>query len=182
MAENPYTAPQASPELAPTPGVQLPTVLASRWARLGASIIDSIIVSVLFVPLLMVIFAFGLVPGLEDTGSFVTNMQLSTDTLIGNVVTAVLGMAIYLLIQGYLLVNSGQSIGKKALGIQIVDQDSQQLLPAGRVLGIRYIVTSLLYQVPFVGQFFALIDVLFIFGAEKQCLHDMMAHSIVIKK
>ena len=47
-----------------------------------------------------------------------------------------------------------------------------------RVIGLRYVVTKVLYNIPF----FALIDILFIFGSEKRCIHDYIARSKVIKK
>jgi len=182
MTENPYTAPQSSPEPITAPGIQPAFELASRWARLGASLIDSLIVCVVFFPLLLLIVSLSFIPGMRDSGSFLANIELISTSLVGKVVAAIMGIGIYLLIHGYMLVKSGQSIGKKALGIQIVDYNTQQLLPPGRVLGMRYVITSLIAQLPVIGQFWGLIDALFIFGNEKRCLHDLMANSSVIKK
>ena len=182
MSENPYTTPQTSPEMARYDGTQPIVELASRWARLGASLIDTIIMIVIFLPLLFTLFALGIFPGLADTGDFLTNIEQSSESLIGSVVTAVLGASVYLLLNGYLLLKSGQSIGKKALSIQIVDAETRQLLPASRVIGLRYLVTSLVAQIPMIGQLLSVIDVMFIFGQEKRCVHDLIANSIVIKK
>lgn len=182
MTENPYTAPQASPELAPAPGLLPPTELASRWARLGASIIDGIIAGIIIFPVVILISALSVVPGLQDTGDWATNLQLSASSLISQAINAVIGLVVYIAINGYFLVKSGQSIGKKALSIQIVDYETNQLLPLGRVIGMRYALVHALNNVPFVGSFFGLVNVLFIFGNEKRCLHDLIANSKVIKK
>lgn len=181
MNENPYTAPQSAPELAPAPQYQ-DTELASRWARLGASIIDALVMMVTAVPLIFLVIYFVIMKESQTSESLLNNFQTASESILWNMVNALIGITVYVAINGYFLVKSGQSIGKKALGIQIVDYHSNQLLPASKVLGMRYVLTQVLSNIPFVGSLFSLVNVLFIFGSEKRCIHDLMANSKVIKK
>ena len=180
MTENPYEAPSTAPqeENLAVPNIQL----ASRWARLGAAILDSIIMIVLMFPLLILIFFLGAIPGTNNSNSYLDNILAMSDSIIADLITSLAGIGIYLAVNGYLMIKSGQTIGKKVLNIQVVDYRTQQLLPAGRIMGMRYLLPSLINSVPIVGGLFTLVDHCFIFGAEKRCIHDHMAGSSVINK
>ena len=102
------------------------------------------------------------------------------DSVAGTIIATVVGILLYIAINGYLLVKYGQSVGKKIVGIRVIDSQTYQLLSFGKVVGIRYVAITLLTQIPFIGGLFGLIDVLFIFSADKRCIHDLMAGSIVI--
>lgn len=156
----------------------LQVVLASRWARLGASLIDGII-------LIAILFAIALPLALLDlnlatleSNPYFSLYSDSSTNLLGELIEYLLGIAVYLAINGYFMVQSGQTLGKKTLGIQVVSHRTHQLLSPGKILGVRFALTSLLSYVPLFG----LIDALFIFGAEKRCVHDHMAGSIVINR
>ena len=71
---------------------------------------------------------------------------------------------------------NGQSIAKKILGIKVVRSDGS---PAslGRIFWLRNVVNGLISIIPLYG----LIDALFIFGESRQCLHDKIADTIVVK-
>ena len=181
MTDNPYAAPQTAPQPEVPTYERAPAQLASRWARLGASILDGLIIFLLFIPLLFVAFAAGLMPGVENLADFMENIGSAEQSMIANIVSTLIGVVIYLAINGYLLISSGQSLGKKILGIQIVDRNSGQLLPASRVIGLRYLLVTLITQIPLIGGVFGLVDVLFIFRADKRCIHDLIANSCVIK-
>jgi uncharacterized RDD family membrane protein YckC len=71
---------------------------------------------------------------------------------------------------------NGQSIGKKLLNIKVVRTDGGPIT-LGRLFWLRNVVNGLISVVPLYG----LIDVLFIFGENRQCLHDKLADSVVIK-
>jgi len=83
-------------------------------------------------------------------------------------------------IQIYLLVQKGQTIGKRMVGIRIVDYNDGTFLGAGRILGMRGVLPGIIAGIPYVGWLFALVDVLFIFGEERRCIHDHMAGSKVV--
>jgi uncharacterized RDD family membrane protein YckC len=71
---------------------------------------------------------------------------------------------------------NGQSIAKKLLSIKVVRSDGSRA-SLGRIFWLRNIVNTLLSIVPLYG----VIDALFIFGEQRQCLHDKIADTIVVK-
>lgn len=142
--------------------------LASRWARLGASIIDSIIMMVIILPVMYFTGGFeGIMEGVQP--SFVYTLGI-----------AVVGIIVFFVINYRLLVTSGQTVGKKVLEIKIVDLNGN--LPVFQPqLVIRYAVYMLPGQIPVVGQIFSFINILFIFTKEKRCIHDLVAKTRVVQ-
>ncbi|MEM9479976.1 MAG: RDD family protein [Verrucomicrobiota bacterium] len=166
---NPYATPQAAPAPAPvsTAGVNF-TNLASRWARLGGAILDSLIVAV---PALGIMFMLGLFDRMDDQG----RMSIG-DTLLSTVI----GIACYMAINGALIYKSGQTVGKRILGTQVVNLDGT------KVDGNRYVVRRLLPfwlipQIPIIGGIIGLANALCVFRREKNCLHDDIAQTRVVK-
>jgi uncharacterized RDD family membrane protein YckC len=74
------------------------------------------------------------------------------------------------------VVANGQTIAKRALGIKVVRTDGTPV-SLSRIFWLRNVVNIVLGIVPFYG----LVDVLFIFGAGRRCLHDKIADTIVVK-
>ena len=70
---------------------------------------------------------------------------------------------------------NGQSIAKKLLSIKVVRSDGSPV-SLGRLFWLRNVV-NLLGIIPLYG----LIELLFIFGESRQCLHDKLADTIVVK-
>jgi len=104
----------------------------------------------------------------------------STGRGVGSVVVSlVVNIVLFLLIQGYLLATSGQTIGKKLLGLRIVRSNGERG-DAGRVIGLRYLI-CVLASIPVVGWIFVLIDALMIFRDSRKCLHDNVADTIVVR-
>ncbi len=88
-------------------------------------------------------------------------------------------LAIFLLINGYNLVHQGQTIGKSLVGIRIVDLDNN-VPDLFHVIVLRLVLFSLIVAVPVVGPILGLVDILFIFGPQRRCLHDYLAKTKVI--
>lgn len=142
--------------------------LASRWARLGASIIDSIILMIILVPVMYF------------TGGFDGMMTGAQPSFVYMFGIGILNFVVFFVINYRYLIASGQTIGKKVLEIKIVDLNGN--VPAFQpTLLIRYAIFVFPGQIPFVGQLFSLINVLFIFTAEKRCIHDLVAKTKVVK-
>ena len=78
--------------------------------------------------------------------------------------------------QGYLLIRWGQTLGKRLVKIRIVREEDGGLPGFGRVIGVRVIVNGILA----VWMAYALIDVLFIFGNSRRCIHDRIAGTKVV--
>ena len=108
--ENPYAAPESN--ITPTETGQL----AGRGIRLGGAIIDGLLALVVIWPAMLFF-------GYWDRA--MAGQQGAMDgVLIGG-----LGMVVFVLLHGYFLANSGQTIGKRILGIQIVSVEDDSILP-----------------------------------------------------
>ena len=78
------------------------------------------------------------------------------------------------------MIRGSQSIAKKLLDIKVVRSDGSRA-SVSRIIWLRNSVIWLLSLVPLLGAVVALLDVLFIFGESRQCMHDKIADTIVIK-
>jgi uncharacterized RDD family membrane protein YckC len=155
---NPYAPPQAvvADVIDPAAGIHL----ADRGTRLGAALLDGLIVFV------MVYLPFFLSVALGGKDSW---------SPIGLVVAGV-GFIVWMVFTVKFLGENGQSIGKKACKIKILRKDGSEV-SISRVIVGRNMVNGLLGVIPL----YAIIDVLFIFGNARRCVHDYLADTIVIK-
>jgi len=144
-----------------------PGVLASRGSRLGAAVIDVLIAMV----------AFGLVAWLTPINIF--KPQAGAGMWLMLLENTLLGFVLFLAIHGYLIADRGQTVGKMLTKIRIVRSDGSKA-SFGRIVGMRYLPTSLLASIPFVGGLYGLVDTLMIFRASRRCLHDVIADTIVV--
>ena len=142
--------------------------LASRWARVGAAIIDFIIMMAITVPV-------GVGVGVIDFSDMDASPSVGDQLL-----SSLISVALYLVVNGYLLAKNGQTVGKLALSIKIV-RSNREKASFGRIIGLRYLPISIVSNVPFVGFLVALLDILLIFREEKNCLHDDIADTRVVK-
>lgn len=174
MSENPFEAPR---QLGPPPEAIRTTgdsELATLGTRFLGSIIDGLLIGALMLPILFVVvipMIFGVT--LAEAGVLAYNPLY---ILIG----FVLGQVIFLLIQGYLLANNGQTVGKLVLRTRIVDSETKQILPFGPLYLKRYFLPSLMYSIPMVGPFLSLINACLIFRGNRKCMHDEIAGTSVI--
>ncbi|MDP4175719.1 MAG: RDD family protein [Bacteroidota bacterium] len=144
--------------------------LASRTDRLAAVIVDSVVVLITaFILLLIIIFS-----GFENfynscfTGSFILKVISYTFT----------GSVIYLPLNGYLLYKYGQTIGKRFMGIKIVDMNNK--VPSlYRSYFLRSFLISLFAIIPILN-FAIMLDDLFIFTKRQRCIHDYLAGTKVV--
>ncbi|GGK65951.1 hypothetical protein Sme01_23700 [Sphaerisporangium melleum] len=72
----------------------------------------------------------------------------------------------------------GQTVGKRLCRLKVVAADGGRLT-AGRA-GVRALIYAGATAVPYVGVMVGLVDALWIFAPRKRCLHDVLAGSIVI--
>lgn len=125
---------------------------ADRMTRLNARLIDSFAVGA---PYLLTLFSGG-----------------GAIAFIG--IMAILGIVAY---QIYLLHTEGQTIGKRAANIRIVEVDSGENGGFVRNFLLREFVNGLLAFIPF----YAIVDILFIFRDDQRCIHDHIAGTKVVK-
>jgi uncharacterized RDD family membrane protein YckC len=143
------------------------------WARFAAAFIDSLILS-----------PFGIVARIELTSGSKTVKTCSfnatelckgpsgsTQALYWLIVLA--GIVAAVLYYGLLEGRTGQTIGKKALGLKVVDNYSGTPIGVGRAIG-RYFA-KILSAIPcFLGYFWMLWD------PNKQTWHDKIVRSYVV--
>jgi uncharacterized RDD family membrane protein YckC len=163
-ATNPYAPPRAVVRDVASPFVT--TELADSGTRLGAAILDGIIFGVMvYLP-----FVFAAVLMAAAGPDYV-------GTMLGfGLLLTFVGFVAWAWLTIKYVVANGQTIAKKILGIKVVRADGS---PAslGRIFWMRNVVNTLISVIPFYG----IVDVLFIFSESRQCLHDKLADTIVIK-
>jgi len=170
-----YEAPATTSE---EPGTPSGLELAGRGRRLGAYMIDTTIAFIV----LAVFASLNLGISLEDLtrapilvveGPLPMAQEMSTAGSIWFLI-------IFMAINSYLLVTKGQTLGKLALGIRIVDALSNGAASAVKLLGLRYVLVLLVRAIPIIGNLLGLADALFIFRSDKRCLHDLIAGTKVV--
>ena len=136
--------------------------LASLLRRLTAALIDF---AVLALAILVIVFS----------------LRISAETVTRSEWATVAGAFLLFLAANAVFLVRGQTIGKRLLGMRIVNLDGSPA-PLWRVIVMRYGLLWFLSPIPVVGQVAALIDTTAIFVTSKrQCVHDILASTIVIR-
>ena len=151
--------------LAVVPGPAIDPNLADRGARLGAVLLDCVIAFGFCLPGFIVLWTGGKDDNTMSTIAFI---------LIA------LGFLALAVIQIYLLSTKGQTLGKKVVGVKIIRYADSTNPGFVYACLLRAIVPSLISNIPFLGLIFALVDICFIFGEERRCLHDLIAGTKVV--
>lgn len=166
---NPYAPPQAAVRDIVDPS--LSSVVADRGTRLGAAILDS------FIFMLMVYAPVVIGAVAASAASQAAESAEPSNAAIGiGFVLGLIGLIVWSAITIVLMKRNGQSIGKKATGIKVVRSDGSRA-SVSRLIWLRNVVNWIISIIPLYG----FIDVLFIFGESRQCLHDKIADTIVVK-
>jgi uncharacterized RDD family membrane protein YckC len=141
--------------------------LASRRRRLAATAIDAVLVPALTIFLVMLT---GIV---EDPEDYADNGWIAHVLL--------LAIVSYLLLNGYLLWRSQQTLGKRAMGIAVVAADGSTV-PWWRLIFVRapFFALMFLLVVPPLT-LLPLVDHLLVFGRRRRCLHDWLAGTEVVR-
>ena len=147
------------------------TTLAGRGSRVGAVLIDLIIL----IPLLI---------GIAKVTGFWDNLITSAAngiplSLSAKLIAFLVGQSLFLLLNGVFLANHGQTIGKKIMKVKIVDMEGKQV-GFLKLYSLRYLAFSLISQIPVAGGLLSLINVFFIFGKPRRCLHDFLTGTQVV--
>jgi uncharacterized RDD family membrane protein YckC len=167
-ATNPYAAPRGAVRDLPGEDHEL----AGRGVRLLAAFLDGIIASLMiYVPGLIVAFATGTFGQIDQAGS-----DLEFSVLALPLFVCLMGFVAWAWITLLLVARFGQTMAKRLLEIRVVRSDGSQA-SLGRIFWLRNVVNGLLGIIPLYG----LIDLLLIFGERRQCIHDMIADTIVVK-
>ncbi len=151
--------------------------LASRGERLAAYLIE-----------VALALPFGLVSGvLGYRLGFAQARQLPiAPSLLFALALSAVCLTTLMVVQMYWLATRGQTLGKRWMKIRIVRLDGT---PAGFVRAVLWrgflnggvYLTLVLLAGPWLGYPYLLADMLFIFGARKSCIHDMIAGTKVVR-
>lgn len=180
--ESPYTPPVNQVE---DPPIQSAVSSSHNYASLGARFLGKLIDVLIMIPLLLVIgVGYALVSppkviAVEKT-SDLFSMGATGYGYGETLLLAVLGIAAYIGIQWTFWASTGQSIGKKVMKTQVVNLDGSQA-SAKTIALKRYAIMSLIGNVPVAGGLVSLIGVLLIFRRDRNCLHDDIAKTRVVK-
>ena len=161
MAQNPYAAPSAVVDDVAPEGE---FVLAGRGERFLAVIVDGLVASPMYVA------------GFIIYGATLRNQ---TPSLIAMLFVLIYGIAL-IVVNLTLVARNAQTIGKKLLGIKVQRKDGSRA-SLGRIFWLRNVVNAIPSFIPFVGAIYGLVDVLFIFGEPRRCVHDYIADTVVVK-
>jgi uncharacterized RDD family membrane protein YckC len=177
--QNPYAPPSAPvQDIAETSG---PGELADRATRLGAFIIDGLILACVYGPALWSVI--GRAAAAAAAGSPITDpFAIYRMMFVGNPglpYTLVLFL-IWAVITILFVARNGQSIAKRILGIKVVRTDGRKA-SFWRIFLLRNVVNGLPGLIPIVSYIYFLVDSLMIFGESRRCLHDYIASTLVVK-
>jgi len=164
---NPFAAPAEVGDVA---------TVDNELATLGARWLGAFVDGLLLLPAMGLIFFFAFRMAVTDPDYANSLVQ----QFIASIVSAVVITLWYLLLNGYLLATRGQSIGKIAAGTRIVDVDTNEIIPFGRLILRRWLLIQAIGLVPYVGGLFNLADTLMIFRESRRCIHDEFAGTKVI--
>ena len=164
-------------------------VLATRASRLAAKILDLFFFLAMIVLGLMLASFFGEM-SFRDMYFWLIELQtneISTSKSINSspegfqILLIVLSFFSVIFIQARLLVRDGQTIGKKIIGIKIINAFNLGKVKLINIIFIRWIFFEILSFLPF-GTIIVLADVVFIFRKDRRCLHDMLSGTVVSQK
>jgi uncharacterized RDD family membrane protein YckC len=160
----------------------LPGSPAERGSRLLAATIDELILLGISLP--MIVGAMpamvALVAGAADIESLDTMSVLRAGVGGPGTIITVLALIAWCIITVWLVATNGQSIGKRLVGIKVVRTDGSPASFA-RIFLLRNVVNGLPNLLPYVGWLYQLIDPLLIYQESRQCLHDKIADTIVVR-
>ena len=151
-------------------------VLATRLSRLGATLIDMLLGAIVALPGAMMVGVDVIVQLLH--GEWPHNLNVGR--VAGGYLVLGGALLVLFIVQTWLLTVRGQSVGKRVVGIRIVRYRSGAMPGFLHAVLLRSWVINLIGVIPTFGQIFPFLDVGFIFGPERRCLHDLIADTKVV--
>jgi uncharacterized RDD family membrane protein YckC len=173
---------------APSPGLgQSPLLarnaadprLAGLGARLGAAVLDGLLIFLCFLPALPAYFALAESAAARETGAAAGELppEFNPATMI---LAGVLFLAI-IVTNLVLLSTQGQTLGKKMVGVRIVRFEDGGKAGFVKAVLMRGFLPGLIGAIPVLGPVFSLVNICFIFREDRRCIHDLMAGTHVVE-
>jgi uncharacterized RDD family membrane protein YckC len=166
--------------------------LASQWARLGAAIIDSLIVGavglVLSLPQLRVVWdayrklideavSAGSSGPPPDTQAFLNDPELVRALLVASVI----GVVVRVIYATVMVALKGATLGKMAVGVRVRSVAADGPVGWGTAL-LRGAAAHVPNLIPILSYIYPLLDPAWcLWDPQRQCLHDKIARTVVVK-
>lgn len=109
-----------------------------------------------------------------ETSFDCTSDQLNAGLLLAGIGLAIIGFIVVAIVYLRALGNTGQTWGRKIVGVKVVRQEDGAVLGVGMAFGRTFLANLL-------GQLCLLNYLWMIWDAEKQTWHDKIVHSVVIR-
>ena len=169
-SNDPYRPP-ANDEVEPNP-VGMPlhhAPLATRGERLAARVLD---------------FVLGLgamLPIMYGLGQLDQPSRAPEASFTPSVTDVASSFAVFVALNGYFLHKHAQTIGKRLIGIRVVNVKSGAPTPFWKLAFVRELPQLLLCLIPFVGIWLSMFELLFIARADLRTGHDLWTSTRVVK-
>jgi uncharacterized RDD family membrane protein YckC len=154
-------------EMRPDAPSAVPPILASRADRLAAEIVDGAIG--------LVVAPFGILNGFWSAA---LHGQPIPPGAIAQML--IVGWVWFFLVNGYLLMRYGQTVGKRFISIRICESGTFAVPQFWRLL-VRIMAPPLVSLIVPLGGLLTLADDLFIFRPDRRCIHDLVVGTRVVK-
>lgn len=161
--------------------------LATPWQRIGAVLINNIITALLYVPMIMGAGNSYAAYVAASEGDAIPADGGGSGLWIGVSVVLLLIWGVY---QVVLMSKTGQSVGKKLMGIRVITLDGEnpgfvgtvlmREVVFGLILGVISII-PVLGSIVYLGVMIALLVMIFLESRERRTLQDMLAKTLVVK-
>jgi uncharacterized RDD family membrane protein YckC len=163
--------------------------LAEAWQRLVARLIDGLILMVIMSPLWIWFFTWyfhkitSIFPDNPEDPAAMDHLMKAELNLMGvSLLFGLVGGTIVFVYDGFQHARWGQTLGKRAMKIKVVTLSGRAPLSAFAAVK-RAALYAFAPQVPGIGGIFGLLDSLWLLWDKphRQCLHDKVADTVVIK-
>jgi len=154
---NPYAAPKAA--LADAASTE--PELATLWQRFAGNFVDGIVMTIGWAP-----------------GALLAPRYLGEESPLVPVAIAVPVLAV-LALQFWMVTRHRASVGKRVMKARMVRPDGSEAA-VWRIVLLRALPVAVLSAIP-LANLLVLVDVLFIFGKSRRCVHDYLGDTIVVK-
>jgi uncharacterized RDD family membrane protein YckC len=151
---------------------------AGLGLRLAAALIDGLLKTLCWLPAAVAVWrtiADDVMAGQPPT---IATMMTAMNGVVLKSLPFLIGLGA---VQCVLLSVRGQSVGKLLLGLRIVRCVDHAQAGFIHAFLLRGTVPWMIEQIPLLGGLFWLVDVCFIFGEERRCVHDYIAGTRVVK-
>jgi uncharacterized RDD family membrane protein YckC len=140
---------------------EVPQPTARIWARAVANAIDIVLVPTFALFLMLVTGALESAVAYTDGFPYIRVFFL--------------GVASYLILNGWLLWHRGQTLGKYFLKLKIVNFQTQQKADLWKLIFLRALFFGLPHVALIGFWYLVLLDWVFLIGKDRRCLHDYAA-------